>query len=159
MTGTLRNPTLQRWLPVVVLPPILLLDGLFLEHSGGVEPTSVLTAIAATLPLALRDRFGFFAMAPLLVGGVVLVLWDFEPGTTVVAIPAWALFDLAREYGRREAVVAAVAVVPCVVVSVLPFADDGGELVSVALRNVALCELAIVAGYLMWHNRARSEEH
>ena len=27
MTGALRNPTLQRWLPVIVLPPILLLDG------------------------------------------------------------------------------------------------------------------------------------
>ena len=96
-------------------------------------------------------------MAPLLVGGVVLVLWDFEPGTTVVAIPAWALFDLARNYGRRETIVAAVAVAPCVLVSVLPFADGGEELVSVTLRNLALCELALAGGYLMWHNRAAME--
>ena len=96
-------------------------------------------------------------MAPLLVGGVVLVLWDFEPGTTVVAIPAWALFDLARHYGRRETIVAAVAVAPCVLVSVLPFADNGEELVSVTLRNLALCELALAGGYLMWHSRAALE--
>ena len=95
-------------------------------------------------------------MAPLLVGGVVLLLWDYEPGTTVVAIPAYALFDLARNYGRRETIVAAVAA-PCVFVSVLPFADDGSKLVSVTLRNLALCELALAAGYLMWHNRASLE--
>ena len=96
-------------------------------------------------------------MAPLLVGGVVLVLWDFEPGTTVVAIPAWALFDLARHYGRRETIIAAVAVAPCVFISVLPFADSGEELVSVTLRNLALCELALAGGYLMWHSRAALE--
>jgi signal transduction histidine kinase len=87
----------------------------------------------------------------------VLVLWDYEPGTTVVAIPAWALFDLARTYGRRQTIVAAVAVAPCVLVSVLPFADGGEELVSVTLRNLALCELALAGGYLMWHNRAALE--
>jgi signal transduction histidine kinase len=85
------------------------------------------------------------------------VLWDFEPGTTVVAIPAWALFELARSYGRRETIVASLAVAPCVLVSVLPFADGGEELVSVTLRNLALCELALAAGYLMWHNRAALE--
>ena len=42
-------------------------------------------------------------------------------------------------------------------VSVLPFADSGEELVSVTLRNLALCELALAAGYLMWHNRAALE--
>ena len=42
-------------------------------------------------------------------------------------------------------------------ISVLPFADSGGELVSVTLRNLALCELALAAGYLMWHNRAALE--
>ena len=46
---------------------------------------------------------------------------------------------------------------PCVLVSVLPFADSGEELVSVTLRNLALCELALAAGYLMWHNRAALE--
>ncbi len=154
MTGALRNPTLQRWLPVIVLPPILLLDGVLSEKGDPVDLLSVVFAYVAVLPLALRARLGFFAMAPLLVGGVVLVLWDFEPGTTVVAIPAWALFELARNYGRRETIVAAVAVAPCVLVSVLPFADGGEEIVSITLRNLALCELALAGGYLMWHNRA-----
>jgi signal transduction histidine kinase len=157
MTGALRNQTLQRWLPVIVLPPILLLDGVLSEKGDPVDLLSVVFTYLAVLPLALRARFGFFAMAPLLVGGVVLVLWDYEPGTTVVAIPAWALFDLARTYGRRETVVAAVAVAPCVLVSVLPFADGGEELVSVTLRNLALCELALAGGYLVWHNRAALE--
>src|SRR5918992_5033932 len=112
MAGAFRNPTLQRWLPVIVLPPILLLYG---------------------------------------------VLSEIEPGTTVVATPAWALFDLAREYGRRQAIPAAVLVAPCVLVSVLPFADSGEDLVSITLRNLAICKLALAGGYLMWHNRAALE--
>jgi signal transduction histidine kinase len=75
----------------------------------------------------------------------------------VVAIPAWALFELARHYGRRQTIIAAVAVAPCVLVSILPFADSGQELVSLTLRNLALCELALAGGYLMWHNRAALE--
>ena len=151
------SPTLQRWLPVIVLPPILLLDGALGGHGGDVDLLSVVFAYLATLPLAFRERLGFFGMTPFLVGGVILLLWDFEPGTTVVAIPAWALFDLARAYGRREAILAAVLVGPCVVISVLPFADSGAELVSITLRNLALCELAIAVGYLMWHNHEMFE--
>jgi signal transduction histidine kinase len=154
VTGVLRNPTLQRWLPVIVLPPVLLLDGLLSSNGDPVDLGSVALAYLATLPLVLRPTLPFFAMSPLLVVGVVLVLRDFEPGTTVVAIPAWALFDLAREKGRREAVIAAVAVAPCVFLSVLPFADNGEELASLMLRNVAVCELALALGYAMWHNRS-----
>ena len=84
MTGLLRSTTFMRWLPVIVLPPILLLDGVLSEKGDPVDLLSVVLAYVATLPLALRERLGFFGMAPLLVGGVVLVLWDFEPGTTVV---------------------------------------------------------------------------
>lgn len=153
----LGNPTLQRWLPVIVLPPILLADGLLSEQGDAVDLLSVVFAYVAVLPLVLLPRLGFFGMAPLLVGGVVLVLWDFEPGNTVVAIPAWALFELARHYGRRETIVAAVAVAPCVLVSVVPFADTGEELVSVTLSNLAQCWLALAIGYLMWHNRAALE--
>src|SRR5215203_5114444 len=111
MGAVTANPKLQRWLPVIVLPPILLLDGV-LAHESDVDLLSVVFTYLAVLPLALRARLGFFAMAPLLVGGVVLVLWDYEPGTTVVALPAWALFDLAREKGRRQTIIAAVAVAP-----------------------------------------------
>jgi signal transduction histidine kinase len=158
MPGLLANPTFQRWLPVVVVPPILLLDGL-LSTKPGSDPglLGVLCAYVAVLPLVLRERLGFLAMAPLLVAGVVLLLWAFEPGTTVVVLPAWVLFDMARERGRRQTLVAAVAIVPCVVVSVLPFCDDGGEFVSITLRNLALCELALAAGYAMWHHRAALE--
>jgi signal transduction histidine kinase len=158
MTGVLANPTLLRWLPVIVLPPILLLDALLSSKPGTeVDLLGVLCAYLAVLPLTLRHRLRFLQLAPLLVAGIVLVLWAFEPGTTIVAIPAWALFDMAREHGRRQTIIAAVAVVPCVLVSVLPFADSGGELVSVVLRNVALCELAIALGYLVWHNQAALE--
>ena len=157
MTGALRNPTVVRWLPVIVLPPILLLDGVLSAEGRPVGLLSIVVAYVATLPLVLRARLGFFAMAPLLVGSVVLVLWDFKPSTTVVVIPACALFELARRNGRRETIVAAVALVPCVLVSVVPFADGGADLVSVVLRNLALCELALAVGYLMWHNRAALE--
>src|SRR3712207_3566244 len=138
VTGVLGNPTWLRLMPVVVLPPVLLLDGLLSESGGDVDALSGVFAYLAVLPLTIRERLGFFGMAPLLVGGVVLVLWDFEPGTTVVAIPAWALFDLARERGRREAIIAAVAVAPCVLVSVLPFAADGGDALLGTLRPLAL---------------------
>jgi signal transduction histidine kinase len=157
VTGALGNPTLLRWLPVIVLPPILLLDGVLSEKGDPVDLLSVVFAYLAALPLVLRDRLGFFGMLPLLLGGIFLVLWDFEPGTTVVALPAWALFELASRYGRRETIVAAVVLVPAVIVSVLPFADDGGDLVSVTLRNLALCELALAGGYLVWHHRAALE--
>ena len=155
MTGAFANPTVQRWLPVVVLPPILLLDGLLSDKGDEVDLLSVVFAVVATLPLALRERLGFLAMAPLLVGGVVLVLWDFEPGTTVVLVPAWALFDLARHYGRRETIIAAVLIGPCVAVSVVPFGDS--DWLSITLRNLAWCELALAVGYAMWHTRTSVE--
>jgi signal transduction histidine kinase len=157
MTGRLANPTLQRWLPVIVLPPILLLDGLLSSDGRPVDALSVVFAFAAAVPLVWRAELPFHLMAPLLVGGIVLVLWDFEPSTTVVALPACALYELARRRGRRQTIIAAVAVVPCVIVSVLPFTDNGSEFVSTTLRNVALCELALAGGYLMWHNREALE--
>ncbi len=157
MTARLANPTLFRWLPVIVLPPILLLDGLLSNDGKDVDALGVLFTYLAVLPLVWRARLRFFALAPLLVGGVVLVLWSYGPGTTVVTIPAWGLFELARTKGRRETIMAAIALPPCVLVSIIPFAHDGAEMVSVTLRNLALCELALAVGYLMWHNRAALE--
>src|SRR5689334_11123865 len=99
MTGRLASPTLQRWLPVIVLPPILLLDGLLNTDGRPVDLLSVVFAYVAALPLVWRAELPFHLMAPLLVGGIVLVLWNFEPSTTVVALPAWALYELARTRG------------------------------------------------------------
>jgi signal transduction histidine kinase len=151
MTGLLANRTLLRWLPVIVLPPILLLDGSMSDK--GIDPLGVLMTYVLVLPLVWRTQLRFYTLAPLVVGAVVLLLWRYEPGTTVVALPAWALFELARLNGRRETILAAVTLPPCVLVSVLPFADSGAELVSVTLRNLAICELALAVGYAMWHSR------
>ena len=153
MTALLANPTLHRWLPVIVLPPILLLDGVLSSQGAPVDAFSVLLTYAAVLPLVWRAQLGFFALSPLLVGSVVLLLWNYEPGTTVVAIPACALFELSRTHGRRQTIIAAVALPPCVLAAVLPFADNGAETVSVTLRNLALCELALAIGFVMWHNQ------
>ncbi len=152
MMRVLGDPRWQRWLPLIVLPPILLLDGV-LANEKDVTALSVVLTYLAVLPLALRTRLGFFTMAPLLVGGVILLLGNYDPAMTVVALPAWGLFDMAQTYGRRQSLFAAVALAPCVFICVLPFADDGSELVSVFLRNFALCELALAAGYLLWHKR------
>ena len=71
----------------------------------------------------------------------------------MVALPAWALYELARRNGRRDTIIAAVALPACVLVSIVPFSHDGAEMVSLTLRNTALCELALAVGYVMWHNR------
>jgi signal transduction histidine kinase len=131
---------------VAVLPPILLADSLIGSEGPDVTALGVLAAVVGCLPLVLRSRLGFVALAPLLVTGIILILWQLEPGSTVVLIPMVALFELATRSERRRNVWFALEVVPCVVVSVLPFADDKGELFSVVVRNTALCLLAIAAG-------------
>ena len=142
----IRSPAFRAWLPVAVLPPILLADSLISAEGPDVDALGVLAAVVGCLPLVLRSRLGFAALAPLLVPGIVLILWQLEPGSTVVLIPMVALFELAARSERRRNVWVALEVVPCVVVSVLPFADDKGELLSVVVRNTALCLLAIAAG-------------
>ena len=37
------------------------------------------------------------------------------------------------------------------------FRESAAEAVSISLRNIALCELAILAGYFIWHQRATTE--
>jgi signal transduction histidine kinase len=140
------SPALRAWLPVAILPPILLADSLISAEGPDITAFGVLAAVVGCLPLVLRSRLGFVALAPLLVPGIVLVLWQLEPGSTVVLIPMVALFELATRSERRRNVWIALEVVPCVVISVLPFADDKGELLSVVVRNTALCLLAIAAG-------------
>jgi signal transduction histidine kinase len=144
---------------VAVLPPILLAEALLTPgHGPDVTVLGAVAAVVGCLPLVLRKRLGFLALAPLLTAGIVLVLWALEPGNTVVLIPMVALAQLASRSDRRHNVAYALAVVPCVVVSVLPFADDGGELFSVVVRNVALCGLALAVGDMVRSRRESIEE-
>jgi signal transduction histidine kinase len=153
-----RSPTLRLWLPVFVLPPILIADSLISDDGPGMTVLGPVAAVVGCLPLVLRRRLGFWALAPLLTAGIVLVLWQLEPGNTVVLIPMVALTELASRSDRRHNVWFGLAVVPCVVVSVLPFAHDGGELFSVVVRNVALCLLAIAVGDVFRARREAIEE-
>jgi signal transduction histidine kinase len=142
-----RQPRFWAWLPVVVLPPVLVVDALLSpEHGKTVTVVSALAAVVACLPLVIRDRLPFVVLAPLLTAGIVLVLWQLEPGDTVVLIPAVALAELATRTDRRRLLRIAVGVTPCVIVSVLPFAESAGELFSIVLRNIAFCFLALAAG-------------
>jgi signal transduction histidine kinase len=141
------KPRFWAWLPVVVLPPVLVLDAVLSPEPGKhVTVVGGLTAVVACLPLVVRQRMPFATLAPLLTAGIVLVLWQLEPGDTVVLIPAVALAELATRTDRRHLLRIALGVTPCVIVSVLPFADDGAELFSVVLRNLAFCFLALAAG-------------
>lgn len=159
VTGGLHHHAeLQRWLPLVVLPPVLMADALLGDHDVALSWPGAAAAYVGCLPLLVRRTASFPVMAVLLVAGIVLVLWQLMPGTTVVAIPAWALFDLGRGRGIRQAAIALVAAPFCVVVSVLPFADGAGDVVSISLRNAAICELAIVVGLLVRRTREAHDQ-
>jgi signal transduction histidine kinase len=139
-----RNPTFWLWLPVLVVPPLLIVNAALQDRS--VTVWGVLAGFAGCLPLLLRRRLGFFALAVPLTSGIVLVLWQLDPGDLVVLIPAVALGELASRHERRQVLWMTVAVVPCVAVSVVPFADDAGDFVSILLRNLAYCWMALAAG-------------
>jgi signal transduction histidine kinase len=142
-----REPRFWAWLPVLVLPPVLVLDAALSDHPGKpVTAVGVLTAVVACLPLVIRRRLSFLVLCVLITAGIVLVLWRLEPGDTVVLIPAVALAEIATRTERRRLVGFALAVVPCVMVSIVPFADDAAEFFNLVLRNTAFCFLALAAG-------------
>jgi len=141
-----RSATVRAWLPVVVLPPLLVADAALTEDGPPITAAGVLAAVIGCLPLMLRARLGFAALGPLITAGIVLILALLEPGNTVVLIPMFALVELAARGDRRRSIWVGLAVVPCVIVSVLPFADDGADLFSVVVRNLALCLLALAVG-------------
>ncbi len=150
-----RNPTLMAWLPVAVLPPILVLDAVLTEEGPRVTLVGVLAAVAGCLPIVLRSRLPFLAFAPVLTAGIVLILWGIEPANTVVLLPMLALAELAARGDRRRSLWVGLAVAPCVLVSVLPFADDAADLTENVVRNLVLCLLALAAGDIV---RSRREE-
>jgi signal transduction histidine kinase len=130
----------------VVLPPLLVLDAAVTDYGPPVTVWGVLAAVAGCLPLVLRARLPFLALAPVITAGILLVLWALEPGNTVVLIPVVALADYAAAGDRRRSLWMAVAVIPCVVVSIVPFADDHGDLLELVVRNTVICFLAIAVG-------------
>jgi signal transduction histidine kinase len=133
------------WLPVLVVPPVLVLDAALYSRGGPITVVTVLSAVAASLPLVLRRRVSFIILAPLMTAGIILVLWQLRPSSTVVLIPMIGLFELALNGDRRRSLTMAAAVVPFVFAGVVPF-TDGHSLLSILIRNLALCLLAIAAG-------------
>ncbi|MBE2320438.1 sensor histidine kinase [Solirubrobacter sp. CPCC 204708] len=152
------NPTLHRWLPVLVLPPILLVDGLLTEKpEQDIDAFSVVVTYLAVLPLVWRRQLGFRFMGPLLALGVAAVMFQYIPANTVVALPAWGLLDLARFNGKRQTVIAALALPPLVLSTIVPIEHDLEMIVSIWLKNTAICELALAVGYLMWNRQQAAE--
>jgi len=157
MAALTRNAAFMAWLPVVVLPPLLVLDAAITEDGPDVTLAGVLAAVVGCLPLVLRSRLPFTAMAPLLTAGILLVLWGIEPANTVVLIPMLALGELAARGDRRHSLWVGLAVAPCVVVGVLPFANDAAELAEHVVRNFALCLLALAGGDIVRSRREAVE--
>ncbi len=145
------------WLPVLVVPVVLIVDASLSSQGKPITVISVAAAIVACLPLALRRRVSFPVMAPLLVAGVVLVLWLLHPGNTVVLIPMVALFELALNGDRRRSLWMSLAVAPCVFISIVPFASGWSHIASLVVRNFALCLLAIAAGDILRSRRLAAQ--
>jgi signal transduction histidine kinase len=152
------SPLVIDWLPVLVLPPVLVLDAALSVRGKPIDVVNVLAAFAGCVPLVLRRRLSFPLMAPLLVGGVVLVLWLLHPENTVVLIPMVALFELALNGDRRRSLWMSLAVGPCVFISVVPFATGWPHIASIVVRNLALCLLAIAAGEVLRTRRLATEQ-
>jgi signal transduction histidine kinase len=144
------------WLPVAVVPPIMILDAATSSGAKPITVASVLAAFVGCLPLVVWRRVPFAAMFPLVTAGIILVLWQLHPPNTVVIIPMIALFELALSGDRRRSLWMAVATVPCVFISCVPF--RGSEnLASLVIRNLALCVLAIAAGDVVRSRKLSAE--
>jgi signal transduction histidine kinase len=148
------SEVLLDWLPVLVVAPILIIDAAISAVGKPLTVVSVLSAFVACLPLGLRRHVSFPLLFPLVVAGVLLVLWQLHPANTVVIVPMVVLFQLALSGDRRRSLWMGLAIVPCVVISVIPFASGFSHVTSIVVRNVALCLLAIAAGDLLRTRRA-----
>jgi len=151
-----RHAAVLDWLPVLVIPVVLVLDAATASEARPITVPGVLAAFVGCLPLALRRRVSFPILAPLLTAGIILVLWQLHPASTVVVIPMVALFELALGGDRRRSLWMSLAVVPCVFVSVVPFASTS-SLASIVVRNLALCLLAIAAGDVIRSKRVAAQ--
>jgi signal transduction histidine kinase len=140
------TPRGAAWLPVVVIPPILIVDALLEQEGKPLTVINVLCAFVACLPLVWRGRLQVLPMVVLVVAGVILVMALLHPGDTVVLIPMVALFELALRGDRRRSWWIALVTVPGVLAGVLPFAQGAAHIAFLVGRNLLLCLVAIAAG-------------
>ena len=148
-----RAAALWTWLPSIVVPPLLIVGCILSRGAGAITAGGVLAAIVGCLPLTLRRRLVPVLYAPILTAGIVLVIWQLNPGDVVVLIPVIALFEVAQGGDRRRSLWLAVISVPCVAISILPFGHHRDSLAAVSY-NLLLCLLAIAGGDLV---RTRQE--
>ena len=152
-----RSAVVLDWLPVLLVPPVLVVDAAISAQGKPIGALNLLCTVVACLPLALRRHLSFPVLAPLLVLGVVLVLWQLHPANTVVLIPMIALFELALSGDRRRSLWMSLALVPCVFISVIPFASGASHVASLVIRNLALCLLAIAGGDVIRSRRVSEQ--
>ena len=151
------SPVVHDWLPVLLVPIVLVIDAVLSSQGKPLGVVNVLCAFVACLPLALRRHVTFPVLGPLVVGGVVLVLWQLHPANTVVVIPMIAMFELALNGDRRRSLWMSVALIPCVVISVVPFASGFAHVTSIVVRNTAFVLLAIAAGEVIRSRRVSEQ--
>ncbi len=147
------SPRVHDWLPVLVVPVVLIIDAVLSSQGKPLTVVNVLSAFVACTPLALRRHVTFPVLGPLIVGGVVLVLWQLHPANTVVVIPMIAMYELALNGDRRRSLWMSLALIPCVVISVVPFASGFSHVTSIVVRNTAFVLLAIAAGEVIRSRR------
>jgi signal transduction histidine kinase len=152
-----RSPVVLDWLPVLLVPVVLIIDAALSAQGKPIGVINVLCVFVACAPLALRRHVSFPVLTPLIVGGVTLALWQLHPANTVVLIPMIALFELALNGDRRRSLWMSLAIVPCVVISVIPFASGFSHITSIVIRNTALVLLAIAAGEVIRSRRVSEQ--
>jgi signal transduction histidine kinase len=161
IAGTVRrfaeSDLVNDWWPVVVLPPIMVLNAA-VSSDPAIKPitvVSVLATVVACLPLVLRRHVSFTVLVLPVTAGVALEVWQLNPSSTLALIPMVALLECALRTDRRWSLIMAAAVVPCVLVVVLLFHHGGtAGAISSFGRNLGLCLIAIIAGDWL---RARRE--
>ncbi len=142
---------------MLVVPIVLIIDAVLSSQGKPLGVVNVLCAFVACTPLALRRHVTFPVLGPLIVGGVTLVLWQLHPANTVVVIPMIAMFELALNGDRRRSLWMSVALIPCVVISVVPFASGFTHVTSIVVRNTAFVLLAIAAGEVLRSRRVSEQ--
>ena len=145
------------WAPVVVLPPVFVLDAAISASGKPLTPLNVICGVVVCLPLAVRRRLSLYPLVGLVIAGVLLIMVLLHPGNTVVLLPMVAVFELARRYDRRRALRIAAICVPGVLAGVLPFAAGFEHTLALICRNLVLCLGAVAAGDSLRARREASE--